>query len=271
MKLLKFMVALLSLQLVALPAFAGDDHEHADDRELGHWMGQINVVFEPGEVFSLEPTSGILEGWTGDEPGFVTVDADEPDEELLAFPAGTQLVLEIVSLDPALKAHTPGFVSVLTSPGDTWNMPAIPFDDHPVWHIDVTDPGFDPMQTEWVGVFRILDVGTTAFMPSENFSISFTNLPPAEDFVRGDGNADGVRDVSDIVFALDALFAAGPMGECEDALDANDDGFFNIADPIELAMALFEPGSMPLPGPGPTCGADTTDDGLSCAEHDACL
>ncbi len=266
-------IHMLGMVLVALswtlPAAA--QHEHAGDAEIGHWMGQVAVGFDGDEAFSLAETSGILTGWAGDEPGFTTVEADEPEEELLALDAATVLVLEVVSLDPALKAHTPGFASVLTATGDSWTMGSAPFDDHPVWHIDSTDPGFDPLQTVWTGVFRVLDSGPTALAPSEPFTILFTNLPPAEPFLRGDGNADGTVDVADAIFSLSALFSGGPLGECLDALDSNDDGLIDVADPVALLDSLFGATVTPLPAPSASCGEDPTLDELSCAEHDACL
>lgn len=253
--------------LLTLPAFGDDIHE--DDAELGHWDGQIAVVFDSDETFSLGESTGILTGWTGDAPGFVTVEEDEPDEFLLALTIDTVLVLEVVSLDPALKAHTPGFADVLTTAGDTWTMGSPSFDDHPVWHIDSTDPGFDPAQTTWTAVFRVLDAGTTGYAPSEPFSMVFTNLPPAEPFIRGDANADGTVDLADAVTSLEALFIAGAMGECEDAMDSNDDGVLDLADPIAVLNNLFGSGA-PLPEPS-VCGSDPTDDVLTCEEHDACL
>ncbi|MEM7165543.1 MAG: dockerin type I repeat-containing protein [Planctomycetota bacterium] len=246
------------------------EHGHEDDAEIGHWNGQVAVGFDSSEVFSLEETTGLLTGWAGDEPGFVTVEIDEPGEMLLAPGAGAIFALEVVSLDPALQAHTPGFASVLTAPGDLWTMGSPPFDDHPVWHIDSTHSGFDPAQTEWTGTFRIVDNGTTAYAPSAPFDIVFTNLPPALPFIRGDANADGSRNVADAVFMLSGLFNGGDLGECQDALDANDDSAVNIADPVALLLSLFG-ASAPLPGPGPACGTDTTADSLPCVEHDACL
>ncbi|MEM7166808.1 MAG: hypothetical protein AAF581_15195, partial [Planctomycetota bacterium] len=179
-------------------------------------------------------------------------------------------VLEVVSLDPALKAHTPGFASVLTMPGDSWTMGSPPFDNHPTWHIDSTDAGFDPAQTQWTGTFRIVDTGTTGYTPSTTFDIVFTNLSQTAPFVRGDANADGATDLGDVVFMLNGLFAGGSLGECQDAFDGNDDGVMDVADPVTVLMFLFG-GGAPLPGPSLSCGDDTTTDDLSCVEHDACL
>lgn len=271
MKLLTKITAafLFNAAAFALPAYA--QHDHEDDAELGQWEGQLVAVFDSDEVFSLAETSGLLTGWAGDAPGFLTVEEDEPDEGLLMLDPTAVLALEVVNMDPGFKAHTPGFANVLAIAGDTWTIGSAPFDDHPTWHIDSTDAGFDPAQTEWTGVFRIIDLGPTGYAASETFTMTFTNLPPQRPFVRGDINADGTRDLADAIFALDILFGDAEAGECEDALDANDDGAIDLGDPIALLSSLFGSQSTPLVGPGPECGDDGTADDLFCEEHDACL
>ncbi|MFN0058337.1 MAG: hypothetical protein ACKVX7_07750 [Planctomycetota bacterium] len=81
-------------------------------------------------------------------------------------------------------------------------------------------------------------------------------------FVRGDANGDGVVQISDGIYSLNYLFAAGP-GECLDALDANDDGAVQISDPIYVLEYLFSAGPLPL-APFPACGGDPTLDAIGC-------
>ncbi|MEM7263001.1 MAG: matrixin family metalloprotease, partial [Planctomycetota bacterium] len=57
-------------------------------------------------------------------------------------------------------------------------------------------------------------------------------------FVRGDGNRDGVVELSDAVFQLAWLFTLGPA-YCLDAQDANDDGEPDVSDAIYLLTFLF--------------------------------
>ncbi|MEC9477183.1 MAG: hypothetical protein VX764_09105 [Planctomycetota bacterium] len=83
-------------------------------------------------------------------------------------------------------------------------------------------------------------------------------------FKRGDGNADGVLDIADVIFGLSGLFTGGPWGVCQDSMDADDDGVVNIGDPIYTLMYLFTPGSIPPPSPFPQCGSDPTPDVLDC-------
>lgn len=81
-------------------------------------------------------------------------------------------------------------------------------------------------------------------------------------FIRGDGNQDLARDISDVISTLSYLFS-GAGTTCEDAHDSNDDGTINIADAVQLLGYLFS-GNGELPLPGGNCGEDPTADGLGC-------
>lgn len=86
---------------------------------------------------------------------------------------------------------------------------------------------------------------------------------PTPVFRRGNVNDDDFYDLSDSVQMVNALFR-GELGElrCFDAADTNDDGRFNISDPI-YALAWFFLGKDPPPAPGPqSCGPDPTPDTL---------
>lgn len=96
----------------------------------------------------------------------------------------------------------------------------------------------------------------------------------ANDFVRGDCNADGARNIADAVRVLNYLFPPGQQAPipptCLDACDANDDGNVNLADPIFILGFLKPPGApVPLPEPS-TCGQDMTADSLDCLAFAPC-
>ncbi|MEM7263295.1 MAG: hypothetical protein AAF488_15005, partial [Planctomycetota bacterium] len=88
------------------------------------------------------------------------------------------------------------------------------------------------------------------------------------DFIRGDANTDGLRNIADASYALDHIFLDGPAA-CEDAIDANDDGELDVADPIFLLMSLFGSGAS-LPAPSDWCGEDPTSDPLGCDSNLTC-
>lgn len=92
--------------------------------------------------------------------------------------------------------------------------------------------------------------------------------PPTLTFRRADVNEDGAFDISDPIAGLICLFACFPA--CLDAHDANDDGLWDIADPIYALAHLFQSGPAP-PAPFPACGLDGTDiDPLDCQSFGGC-
>jgi hypothetical protein len=93
-------------------------------------------------------------------------------------------------------------------------------------------------------------------------------LPPAVQFLRGDANADGSFDVSDVVTSLDFIFEGDDV-YCVQALDSNDDESVNIADAVFSLAALFAGGAEPAP-PGAVCGLDETSGILGCEVFPAC-
>ena len=92
---------------------------------------------------------------------------------------------------------------------------------------------------------------------------------PQEPFVRGDSNADGQVDVSDVIYTLRYLFLGGDVPGCVKAADVDDNGTVNITDPISLLDVLYLGGSAP-PAPFGRCGADPTEDALSCDTYGQC-
>lgn len=91
---------------------------------------------------------------------------------------------------------------------------------------------------------------------------------PDPTFQRGDTNDDGGFDISDPIYLLAWLFVAGsPDLACEDASDVNDDGAIDISDAVYQLAALFVPGS---PGPSADCIVDPTTDSLDCTTTLTC-
>jgi hypothetical protein len=92
-------------------------------------------------------------------------------------------------------------------------------------------------------------------------ALALTGAPV--DFLRGEVNGDGNRDISDGVSLLNALFLGGPKAACPDAADANDDGRNDLSDAVAIFNSLFL-GSGPLPPPAEAPGQDPTADELFC-------
>jgi hypothetical protein len=70
--------------------------------------------------------------------------------------------------------------------------------------------------------------------------------PPEGSFVRG--ICDGIGSqllLTQAIFALNHLFASGPAPPCELACDVNDDGRFDLTDPLQILNFLFRGGGPP--------------------------
>lgn len=82
-------------------------------------------------------------------------------------------------------------------------------------------------------------------------------------FLRGDANASGRVDMSDVIGILQDRLAGEPAILCPDGADADDDGRIRISDAVYALHALFA-GGPGFPEPFPVRGTDPTPDGLGC-------
>ena len=97
-------------------------------------------------------------------------------------------------------------------------------------------------------------------------SLTLTALPPAQQFRRGDPNADGQIRLGDAITILLRLFAGGASLTCRDAGDFDDNGSLGVNDAVGILVYLFLLGPPPS-APFPSCGTDPSEnDGLSCDE-----
>jgi hypothetical protein len=170
-----FLPSVAREQLTASPVWSGPVHE--EDVIVGRSAGGQLRVEHNGETTLLPPVNGLINGWALDEPGFLGLSKDEPLEDFFVLEDGAQIQLEVLSFDLAFQGWTPGFASIFHLPGDVWTIGGAEFDEHPTWHINSDHPGFDPNQVEWQATFRLLDVGSTAYNPSEPITLTFTNVP----------------------------------------------------------------------------------------------
>ncbi|MEM7231445.1 MAG: CotH kinase family protein, partial [Planctomycetota bacterium] len=92
---------------------------------------------------------------------------------------------------------------------------------------------------------------------------AFTYGEPEVSFIRGDGDGNGVVNLSDAIAGLRYLFFAGPL-TCADAADSDDDGSLSVSDAVTTLQHLFS-GGPPLAAPFPKAGPDPSADNLDCA------
>ena len=89
-------------------------------------------------------------------------------------------------------------------------------------------------------------------------------------FLRGDGNDDGIVNIADGIFLLQSLFADGADSTCNDAADANDDSSIDVSDVISILGYQFN-GTNPPPAPYPNCGVDPAGGvSLGCEAYTSC-
>ena len=88
-------------------------------------------------------------------------------------------------------------------------------------------------------------------------------------FRRGDANDDGNVNISDVSSILGYLFLGDDTSGCRKTADANDDGTINITDAVTVLNYLFSGGTQP-PDPFAACGADPTEDDLTCEAYTYC-
>jgi uncharacterized delta-60 repeat protein len=128
----------------------------------------------------------------------------------------------------------------------------------------------DPVNGQF-GLTRMAIAGPGKVVVTGIRDANFTTMEYAYDprsFRRGDASGDGRWDITDAIFILGRLFAGFPAPVCSKAADADDSGSLEVTDAVYLLLFLFLGGPAPPP-PFPTCGLDSTADGVDCA-HAAC-
>lgn len=215
-----------------------DSHGHGDDLIVGRTTNeQLAVEFDFDDIVVLPTIDGVIEGWALDDPGFGSLEDDEPDEGFFVLDTEASVVLELVEVDPALKLWSPGFGNVLDETGDRWTIGGPDFDEHPTWHIDSADPQFDALRTLWRIRFSLLDEGATAYEPTETLTVMLSNV----ECEIGDINDDHQVNAADSCMFYEVLAdpgAANAVQRC--AADANLDGLVTSDDEAPFLALISE-------------------------------
>ena len=183
------LLLLASLGLAVAPGWAQPRHHEGDliigwtDLDAGGSAVAPTLAVEFGEdhagfdeQHALSPVHGPLWGWLGGEPGFEALETDEPDEHLFTLTPGADVMFEVVALDPGLNIWLPGFGGQL-GVGDTHSLGGYDLHSHLAWHIDSTVPGVDPVLYTYSATFRLLDSGTTGYLPTGDYTLTFVPEP----------------------------------------------------------------------------------------------
>jgi hypothetical protein len=125
--------------VAAMACACSAQHEH-DDLVVGVTGGGVlSVEGDFDEAHYLPPFSdGGINGWFSDDPGFESLEEDEPDEDFYMLESGADVYFELIAVDPAFKMYDPSFTLLVA--GDTFAFGGHEFHEHPFWHIDSDDP-----------------------------------------------------------------------------------------------------------------------------------
>lgn len=180
-------LAINAALVMTAAAFAGVVHK--DDFEVGidPVSQKIKVEYDPDLFpFPLPPSDfPLLTGWALDDPGFVSLDADEQiPGEFEPLPPGRVIGLRVLAVSsPEFKVWDPlgpGEPGFQIQGSNLWTIGAAPFDRHPVWHIDSSDPAYNPANGPWSVMFELVDLTpglSVGLLPSDPVTVTFIPEP----------------------------------------------------------------------------------------------
>lgn len=172
--------------------------------------GQLNIGgADISQLIPLIPTSGLINGWADNDPGFDRVITSQPANNLFPLAGGAQISLRLVFADPAFRAIDNSFF-ILELPGDETYLGNAQLHTHLTWHVNADDPNFDPLRCRWNATFILIDDGSTNYRDSAPFTLMFTLAFSGQ--ADGDFNANGYVDLEDTGLFADCMTGPRPPG-----------------------------------------------------------
>lgn len=173
-------------------AAAAQPHGHGGDGVVGvDGSGKLAIEIDLDEAYIFEEIySGFgLSGYIGDEPGFVSLDEDEPDEDFYTLGHDADLYFRLVGRsDPEIQVYNPFFDVPGLADGESFSLGAGDhIHAHPFWFLNTNLPSFDPAKGEWSVQFQIVDLGATGYADSDVYEIRFAIPAPATAVLLGLG------------------------------------------------------------------------------------
>lgn len=160
-------------------------------------------------------------------PGFASITADEPDEDLYLLNEASDVEFVLLAIDPG--AGIISFPNPMVV-GDTLLLGPPFFDAHPLWNISSGKPG------EVFSVTLMLRDRSHVLADSEPFVVTLT---PAS--CAGDVNDDGVVNTLDLTGLLAYFGQKIAHGEPGHDADLNHDGVVNTQDLTILLSHFGQP------------------------------
>lgn len=163
------LAAIAPLALLTAPSLA----QHEGDLTVGRTgAGVLAVEFDFDEIQGVpESTFPGVTGWVGEEPGFTSLDMDEPLEDLFTLAPGADIRFELLAIDDGFLVRDDATFDVIPV-GGQWTIGSPDFDIHPFWHAPAGDLGDTYELT-----FRLVDLGVSAYTPSPAFTMTFAAVP----------------------------------------------------------------------------------------------
>ncbi len=183
-------------------------------------------------LLSLDVVQGGLARYSATDPFFVILENDDPATSRYRIDDGTEVVFEIVAIDPAIGVRIEG--ANLLDAGDTVVMGTMP-DLHtdPEWQLTLPEGEVDCRQVS----FRLISAAAQ-YGPSETHTVTLTNDPArACTSTCGDADGNGTITVTDGVNVLRA--AAGLTSSCTEAAvcDVDGNGVMSVTDGVNVLRA----------------------------------
>ncbi len=174
---IKSIMILTVLTLIASPVLA-DDHAHEDIVVGVSGTGQLKVEFDHwDEAHELDYVDGVIEGYLGHAPGFGHLETPEPAEDFYPLADGVTVYFEIISFESAFQAWGAGMSGPYSTPGDQLLLGDEMLHEHLHWHIDTTHPLYEEANMPFSAQFRLVDLGSTNYLPSETYELMFAPEP----------------------------------------------------------------------------------------------
>jgi hypothetical protein len=179
--------------------------QHDGDLFVGRTQqGRLRIAGFDWEsnLIALLPVTGLLRGWTDNDPGFDRVVDADAARNLFPLAPGVRIWLEVVAVDPAFRAID-NALQTLDRPGRQTYLGDHSLHTHLTWHINSSNPEFDASRCVWEATFVLKDLGMTGYAASDPFTMRFTNVSPREP--DGDFDRNGRVDFADTAKLVDCL------------------------------------------------------------------
>lgn len=159
-----------------IPAWA-----HSAHFEVGQNPSTGQVALHVGDdVFpfalpaSTEPD---MVGFANNWPGFVGLSEIEEPGTFEPLDPNAVIALQVLSADPAMKIWDPVAPGLLEITGaNLLTFGSVPIHVHAWFHIDTSDPAYDPTAGPWAVTFQLVDTAGV-YTPSAPFTATFTPEP----------------------------------------------------------------------------------------------